>query len=157
MGSRGSVLDNFLEKKKDGILNITDKRMTRFNINMDEAIRFVINSLIHSKGGEIFVPKIPSFYITDLAKAVCQNCKIKIVGRREGEKIHEEMISQNESFKTVDLGSYYAVLNYSIFKYYKKNKFLDSNFAYRSDTNKIFLNVLQLKKIVGDFLSYRNI
>lgn len=152
MGSRGSVLHNFLEKKKNGILNITDSRMTRFNINMHEAIQFVINSLIHSKGGEIFVPKIPSFYITDLAKAVCQNCKIKIVGMREGEKIHEEMISKNESYKTVDLGSYYAILNYSIFKYYKKNKFLESNFSYMSDTNKVFLTVGQLKKIVENFL-----
>ena len=89
--------------------------MTRFNININEAVQFVINTLIFSKGGEIFVPKIPSFYITDLAKAVCRNCKIKIVGIREGEKIHEEMISNDESNRTVDLGDYYAILNTHIY------------------------------------------
>jgi UDP-N-acetylglucosamine 4,6-dehydratase len=151
MGSRGSVLHNFLEQKKNGILNVTDNGMTRFNINMNEAIQFVINALENSKGGEIFVPKIPSFYITDLAKAVCKDCKIKITGIREGEKIHEEMISQNESHRTVDLGSHYAILNSSIFKYYKKKKFLESNLAYRSDTNKVFLTVEQLKRIVENF------
>lgn len=151
MGSRGSVLHNFLEQKKKGILSITDTQMTRFNINMNEAIKFVINALAESKGGEIFIPKIPSFYITDLAKAVCEKCKIKITGIREGEKIHEEMISNNESHKTVDLGSHYVILNSSIFKYYKKNKFLKSNFAYRSDTNKVFLTVEQLRKIVENF------
>ena len=151
MGSRGSVLHNFLEQKKNVILNVTDNGMTRFNINMNEAIQFVINALENSKGGEIFVPKIPSFYITDLAKAVCKDCKIKITGIREGEKIHEEMISQNESHRTVDLGSHYAILNSSIFKYYKKKKFLESNLAYRSDTNKVFLTVEQLKKIVENF------
>ena len=151
MGSRGSVLHNFLEQKKNGILNVTDNRMTRFNINMNEAIQFVINALENSKGGEIFVPKIPSFYITDLAKAVCKDCKIKITGIREGEKIHEEMISQNESYRTVDLKTHYAILNSNIFKFYKKNKFLKSNFAYRSDTNKLFLTAEQLRKIVVNF------
>jgi UDP-N-acetylglucosamine 4,6-dehydratase len=151
MGSRGSVLHNFLEQKKNGILSITDTQMTRFNINMNEAIQFVINALAKSKGGEIFVPKIPSFYIADLAKAVCHNCKIKIVGIREGEKIHEEMISKNESFRTVDLVNHYAILSSHIFKYYKNYKFLDSNFAYRSNTNSNFLTVGQLKKIVKDF------
>lgn len=151
MGSRGSVLHNFLEQKKNGILNITDRGMTRFNINMNDAIKFVINALTNSKGGEIFVPKIPSFYITDLARAVCKNCKIKITGIREGEKIHEEMISNNEAHKTIDLGNYYAILNSSIFKYYKKNKFLQSSFSYRSDTNKVFLTSEQLKKIVEMF------
>ena len=148
MGSRGSVLHNFLEQKKNGILCITDIRMTRFNINMNEAIEFVINAITNSNGGEIFVPKIPSFYIVDLAKAVSKNCKIKIIGMREGEKIHEEMISNNESSRTVDLKTHYAILNPSIFKYYKKNKFLDSNFAYRSNANKFFLTVAQLRSIV---------
>ena len=156
MGSRGSVLYNFLEQKKNGILNITDDRMTRFNININEAVQFVINTLIFSKGGEIFVPKIPSFYITDLAKAVCRNCKIKIVGIREGEKIHEEMISNDESNRTVDLGDYYAILNTHIYKYYKNKKFLDSNFSYRSNNNKIFLTVEQLKKIINNFQNIKN-
>ena len=151
MGSRGSVLHNFLEQKKNGILSITDIGMTRFNINMNEAVQFVINAIRNSIGGEIFVPKIPSFYIVDLAKAVLKDCKIKIIGIREGEKIHEEMISNNESHRTVDLKTHYAILNSSIFKYYKNNKFLESNFAYRSDTNKLFLTVEQLRKIVENF------
>ena len=125
--------------------------MTRFNINMNEAVQFVINAIRNSIGGEIFVPKIPSFYIADLAKAVLKDCKIKIIGIREGEKIHEEMISNNESHRTVDLKTHYAILNSSIFKYYKNNKFLESNFAYRSDTNKLFLTVEQLRKIVENF------
>jgi UDP-N-acetylglucosamine 4,6-dehydratase len=156
MGSRGSVLHNFLEQKKNGILSVTDTQMTRFNINMKDAIQFVINALTKSKGGEVFVPKIPSFYITDLAKAVSPNCKIKIIGIREGEKIHEEMISKNESYRTVDLGNYYAILNSRILKYYKNNKFLKSNFAYRSNTNKDFLTVEQLKKIINNFQNMKN-
>jgi UDP-N-acetylglucosamine 4,6-dehydratase (inverting) len=152
MGSRGSVLHNFLEQKKNGILSLTDTQMTRFSINMNEAIQFVIMALANSKGGEIFVPKIPSFYITDLAKAVGPNCKIKITGIREGEKLHEEMISKNESYRTVDMGNYYAILTGHIFKYYKNYKCLDSNFAYKSNTNKNFLTIGQLKKIIEDFL-----
>ena len=153
MGSRGSVLHNFLEQKKSGILNVTDNKMTRFNINMNEAIEFVIYALGNCRGGEVFVPKIPSFYIRDLAKAVCHDCKIKITGIREGEKIHEEMISNNESYRTVDLGSCYAILNSYNIKFYKKSKFLDSNYAYRSDTNKHFLTVMQLEKVVKYFLA----
>ena len=125
--------------------------MTRFNINMNEAINFVINSMINSKGGEIFVPKIPSFYITDLAKAVCQNCKIKIIGVREGEKIHEEMISNNESQRTIDLGNHYAILNSYAAEKYKNKKNLGKNFSYTSNNNKNFLTVEQLKKIIKNF------
>jgi UDP-N-acetylglucosamine 4,6-dehydratase len=156
MGSRGSVLHSFLEQKKNGILNITDDRMTRFNINIDDAVKFVKDVVIFSKGGEIFVPKIPSFYITDLAKAVCSNCKLKTIGIRQGEKIHEEMISNNESYRTVDLGSHYAILNTYNYKYYKNKKFLPSNFSYTSNTNKIFLTTKQLKKIINDFQNINN-
>lgn len=153
MGSRGSVLETFLQQKKSGILSITDKKMTRFNINMNEAINFVIYSLINLKGGEIFVPKIPSFYIIDLARAVSEDCKIKIIGVRPGEKIHEEMISSYDSNKTVDLKQCYAILNKNNFKFYKNCKFLPPDFSYKSNTNKKFLNVIQLKKIVKDLHS----
>tara|TARA_B100000780_G_C21104967_1_gene446120 strand:+ start:61 stop:1053 length:993 start_codon:yes stop_codon:yes gene_type:complete len=151
MGSRGSVLFNFFEQKKKGYINITDNEMTRFNINMNEAIDFVINSINNSKGGEIFVPKIPSFYITDLAKAVCPSCKIKIIGIREGEKIHEEMISSNESQRTIDLGNYYAILNSYAAVRYEDKKYLGRNFSYSSNNNKNFLTVEQLKKIIRNF------
>lgn len=152
MGSRGSVLKTFLEQKKSGVLHITDKNMTRFNINMNEAINFVIYSLMNAKGGEIFVPKIPSFRIIDLAKAVSENCKTKIIGIRPGEKIHEEMISSFDSQNTVDLGKCYAILNINNFKFYKSHRFLLKDFSYRSDTNKDFLNINQLKKIIKIFL-----
>jgi UDP-N-acetylglucosamine 4,6-dehydratase (inverting) len=150
MGSRGSVLETFSEQKKSKVLHITDKNMTRFNINMNEAINFVIYSLMNLKGGEIFVPKIPSFYIIDLAKAVSEDCRIKIIGIRPGEKMHEEMISSYDSSNTVDLGQCYAILNANNFKFYKNHKFLDADFSYRSDTNNNFLNVTQLKKIIKD-------
>jgi UDP-N-acetylglucosamine 4,6-dehydratase len=152
MGSRGSVLETFLQQKKYKILNITDKNMTRFNINMDEAIDFVIYSFMNLKGGEIFVPKIPSFYITDLAKAVSEDCKIKITGIRPGEKMHEEMISFYDSPNTIDLGRCYVILNANNFKFYKNQKFLGPDFSYKSNTNSNFLNVTQLKKIIKDLI-----
>lgn len=152
MGSRGSVLETFSQQKKYKVLHITNKNMTRFNINMDEAIDFVIYSLMNLKGGEIFVPKIPSFYITDLAKAVSQDCKIKITGIRPGEKIHEEMISFYDSPNTIDLGRCYAILNANNFKFYKNQKFLGPDFSYKSNTNSNFLNVTQLKKIIKDLI-----
>jgi len=151
MGSRGSVIHSFLKQKKNNLILITDKKMTRFNINMDQAIEFVMNRIPNSKGGEIFVPKLPSFYITDLAKAVCSDCKIKIIGVRPGEKIHEEMISINDSAATVDLGNYYAIINKSIEKYYNKYKFLGRGFSYSSDLNDQFLSLNELRKIVHKF------
>jgi UDP-N-acetylglucosamine 4,6-dehydratase len=152
MGSRGSVLETFLQHKKSGVFQITDKKMTRFNINMSEAIDFVIYCLINLKGGEIFVPKLPSFYITDLAKAVSDSCKTNIIGIRPGEKIHEEMISSYDSLNTVDLGRYFAILNQNNVKLYKNKKFLHADFSYQSNTNNNFLNVAQLKKIIKDFI-----
>ena len=148
IGSRGSVLQNFFEQEKTGEFKITDKNMTRFNINMKEAIDLVIYSLINLKGGEIFVPKIPSFYVTDLAKAINPKCKIKIIGIRPGEKIHEEMISLYDSYNTVDLKKCFAILNFSNFQFYTKYKFLKINSSYRSDNNKTFLNINQLRKII---------
>jgi UDP-N-acetylglucosamine 4,6-dehydratase len=152
MGSRGSVLETFSEQKKSKIFHITDKNMTRFNINMNEAIDFVIYALMNLRGGEIFVPKIPSFYIMDLAKAVSENCRIKIIGIRPGEKMHEEMISSYDSSNTVDLGRCYAILNANNFKFYKNLKFLPADFSYKSNTNNNFLNVTQLKKIIKNLI-----
>jgi UDP-N-acetylglucosamine 4,6-dehydratase (inverting) len=151
MGSRGSVLETFLQQKKSGVFQITDKKMTRFNINMSEAIDFVIYCLINLKGGEIFVPKLPSFYITDLAKAVSDSCKTNIIGIRPGEKIHEEMISSYDSLNTIDLGRCFTILNQNNLKFYKDEKFLHPDFSYQSNTNNDFLNVAQLKKIIKDF------
>jgi UDP-N-acetylglucosamine 4,6-dehydratase/5-epimerase len=151
MGSRGSVLETFFQQKKSRLFHITDKRMTRFNINMQQAIDFVIHSLIHLKGGEIFVPKIPSFNIMDLAKAVDKTCKIKIVGIRPGEKLHEEMISIYDSPNTVELEKGYVILNKNNSKFYKNYKFLPPDFTYRSDTNSKFLDRLELSRIIKNF------
>ena len=110
MGSNGSVMPFFLKKKKEGILPITDPRMTRFNISLDDGVEMVMNALENAWGGEIFVPKIPSYKITDVAEAIAPECEQKIVGIRPGEKLHEEMITVSDSLNTWDLGKYYAIL-----------------------------------------------
>ncbi len=110
MGSNGSVIPFFMQKKKTGTLPITDPTMTRFNISLQEGADLVLHAMEHAWGGEIFVPKIPSYKITEVAKAVGPECKIEIVGIRPGEKIHEEMITESDSFTTYDLGKYYAIL-----------------------------------------------
>jgi len=126
MGSRGSVIPFFLERAKTKELPITDPSMTRFNITLQEGVEMVLWALQNALGGEIFVPKIPSYRITDLAKAIGPSCRQKIVGIRPGEKVHEEMITNSDSFTTVDLGKYYAILNtgggHSVLEYLRKKK-----------------------------------
>ena len=155
MGSRGSVLHNFLTQKKDKIFFITHKEMTRFNILLEEAIQMVIFSIINSIGGEIFVPKIPSFYIYDLAKAVCENSKIKIIGIRPGEKMHEEMISVYDSPNTFDLLKYYAIVPNDLMNKYASMNFkkVDKDFFYNSKYNKHFLNISDLRKIIRKIIN----
>ncbi len=156
MSSRGSVIPLFFEQMKKGTFTITDKRMTRFNITLSEGVNFV--NMVFSKmlGGEIFVPKIPSYKIMDLAKSISQKCKIKMVGKRSGEKIHEEMISQADSSNTVEFKKYYVILPSSKYnkvntKYYlkkfKNSKKVKENFVYNSNNNK-FLTISNLKKIL---------
>lgn len=110
MGSNGSVIPFFLKKKKHGVLPITDPAMTRFNISLEEGVNLVMYALEHAWGGEIFVPKIPSYRITDVAEAIGPECEKPVVGIRPGEKVHEEMITSSDSFYTYDLGRYYAIL-----------------------------------------------
>jgi len=110
MGSRGSVIPFFLEKRKQGVLPITHKAMTRFNITLQDGVNLVMFALGHHLGGEIFIPKIPSYKILDVAKAVGPECEIRDVGIRPGEKLHEEMITDTDSLNTIDLGPYYAIL-----------------------------------------------
>ena len=116
MGSRGSVIPEFFKQKKSGSINITNKNMTRFSITMQESIDLVLWALKNSIGGEIFVPKIPSYKILDLAKAVAPAAKINIVGLRPGEKIHEELITDNESNYAIILKKYYVILAFLIKK-----------------------------------------
>lgn len=156
MGSRGSVIPFFMEKCKSGVLPITDPRMTRFNISLQEGVDMVLWSIENAWGGEVLVPKIPSYRIVDVATAVAPKCEQKVVGIRPGEKIHEEMITASDSFNTVDLGAYYAILPsggaYSIDEYCQKmgGRLVDPGFAYDSGTNPDFLSVDQLRKLIDD-------
>ena len=156
MGSRGSVIPFFLEKRKTGVLPITDPTMTRFNISLQDGVNMVLWALENAVGGEIFVPKIPSYRITDVAKAVDSDCSQEIVGVRPGEKIHEEMITASDSFNTVDLGRYYAILpsagSYSVEEYCDKHGGVPVSlgFAYNSGSNTDFLSVEQLKVLITD-------
>ena len=110
MGSNGSVIPFFLNKKKEGVLPITDINMTRFNISLQGGVDMVMHALENAWGGEIFIPKIPSYRITDVAEAIAPDCKQEVVGIRPGEKIHEEMITPSDSYHTYDLGKYYTIL-----------------------------------------------
>lgn len=156
MGSRGSVIPFFLERRKTGILPITDPEMTRFNISLREGIDMVLWALENAQGGEIFVPKLPSYRLTDVAKAIGPECKHSIVGIRPGEKIHEEMITAGDSFNTVDLGRYFAILprsaKYSIEHYCSLNGCVPvpQGYAYNSGTNPDFLTVDQLRQLIRE-------
>ena len=155
MGSRGSVIPFFLEKRRTGVLPITDPAMTRFNISLHEGVKMVLWALGHAQGGEIFVPKIPSYRITDLAKAIGPECEHPVTGIRPGEKIHEEMITASDSFNTVDLGEYYAILpsagGHSLESYCKVcgGKPVPQGFSYNSGTNPDFLTVEELKSLIA--------
>jgi len=155
MGSRGSVIPFFLEKKRDGILPITDPRMTRFNIRLSEAADMVFWALQHARGGEVFVPKIPSYRILDLAEAVCAECAKPVVGMRAGEKLHEEMITSSDSKNTVDLGDYYAILpadDTTLREAYCQATQaipVPEGFSYSSGNNPHFLSVTELRTLIG--------
>ena len=141
MGSNGSVIPFFLKKRNDGTLPITHKDMTRFNIPIEEGVDMIFYALENSWGGEIFVPKIPSYRIMDLADAIGSKCEKKIIGIRPGEKIHEEMISESDSLNTYDLGDYYVILPSSpiwrIEDFLKKfgGTRVEQNFSYNSGQN----------------------
>jgi len=154
MGSRGSVIPFFLERRKTGVLPITHAEMTRFNISLQEGVEMVLWALERAQGGEIFVPKIPSYRITDVAKAIAPHAEHPIIGVRPGEKIHEEMITASDSFNTVDLGRYYAILpqfsEYSLQEYCDRYQAqpLQQDFAYNSGTNPDFLSVEKLRELI---------
>ena len=154
MGSRGSVIPFFLDKKNSGVLPITDPNMTRFNISLQEGVEMVLWALENANGGEIFVPKIPSYRITDVADAIAPECELKIIGIRPGEKIHEEMITESDSFNTVDLGTYYAILPSSgsnSLKHYctiTGGKPVPIGFSYNSGSNPHFLTVDEIRQLI---------
>ena len=155
--SRGSVLEVFEQQKKNGIITITDKRMTRFSITLNQGVNFVLDSLEKMWGGEIFIPKIPSYKILDLIKAIAPKCKIVNIGIRPGEKLHEEMITSSDSFNAVEFKKYYVILptareyiSWNVKNFLKtscKNSigtFCKEGFSYNSYTNEEFLSVNQI-------------
>jgi len=154
MGSRGSVIPFFLKKRHEGILPITDPEMTRFNISLEEGVSMVLWAIEKSLGGEILVPRIPSYRITDVAKAIGPDCEYPIVGIRPGEKVHEEMITSSDSFTTVDLGSYFAILptqaDYSLERYCEAMGAspVEPGFSYNSGSNDRFLTVEELRELI---------
>ncbi len=141
LGSRGSVIPFFLEKAKAGSIPITDERMTRFWLTIEQGVQFVLDSLERMHGGEIFVPKIPSFKVTDVARVVCPGVPTHVIGIRPGEKLHEVMITEDDSYNTVESEDYYAVLSPTLKAsgiYASKSTPVDEGFRFSSDNNKFW-------------------
>lgn len=154
MGSNGSVIPFFMKKKHEGVLPITDLHMTRFNITLQEGVEMVLHALDTAWGGEIFVPKIPSYRITEVAEAIAPGCKHEIVGIRPGEKLHEEMITSSDSYTTYDLGKYYAILPQV--PYFKLDEFIQhfhavkvqEGFRYSSDANTEWVSASEINRLI---------
>ena len=158
MGSRGSVIPFFLERRKTGVLPITDTRMTRFNITLAEGVDLVLHALHHALGGEIFVPKIPSYRITDVAQAIGPGCQQPVVGIRPGEKIHEEMITETDSYQTLENERHYIIAPMlhgqsvaeiiSRYSAHHQAAAVPEGFRYSSDKNTRWLTVDELRRLI---------
>jgi len=157
MGSRGSVIPFFMKQKETGVLPITDERMTRFNITLQEGVDFVLQCLDKMWGGELFVPKIPSYRIMDIAKAIAPDCKHKFVGIRPGEKLHEEMITKTDALNSIEFENYYVIIPstqlWAIDEFRKKSntsigEMCTYGFSYNSGTNEDFLSVKELEDLI---------
>jgi len=154
MGSRGSVIPFFINFKKNGYLPITHPEMTRFNITLEEGVNLVLLALEKAIGGEIFVPKIPSYRILDVAEAIAPGIEKRVVGIRPGEKIHEEMITEHDSYSTIDAGQYYIILpvqpENELQIYLEKHKAVrvPKGFIYNSGTNTDWLSVEQIRHLI---------
>jgi UDP-N-acetylglucosamine 4,6-dehydratase/5-epimerase len=155
VGSRGSVIPFFKKMKETGIIPITDERMTRFWITLEQGVNFVISSLHTMQGGEVFVPKIPSMNIMDLAKAIAPDCKYEYVGIRAGEKLHEIMVPEDDARRTIEMDEYFVIQPDHVFwgksseDNYKTGKHCPDGFKYSSDTNTKWLTIEELKDIAG--------
>jgi UDP-N-acetylglucosamine 4,6-dehydratase (inverting) len=158
MGSNGSVIPFFIKKRKEGVIPITDPRMTRFNIPIQGGVDMILFALENAWGGEIFVPKIPSYHITELAEAIAPECEHRVIGIRPGEKIHEEMITSSDSFYTYDLGTYYAILPqtpvWKIEEYIKhfNAKKVPDGFNYSSGKNSEWETVENLRMKIKEYV-----
>ena len=150
IGSRGSVIPLFKKQKESGVLTITDPRMTRFWITLEDAVTFVDQSLKDMKGGEIFVPKLPSMNIMDLAKAIAEECEHQIVGIRTGEKLHEVLITEDEARTTVEEDSRYIVhaFNSDPIKFKEAHKVVDETFRYESSQTERVLSIAELRLLL---------
>jgi UDP-N-acetylglucosamine 4,6-dehydratase len=158
MGSRGSVIPFFLEKRKTGVLPITDLEMTRFNISLEEGVDMVFFALEHALGGEIFVPKIPSYRITEVAKAIGPNCEHPVVGIRPGEKVHEEMITSSDSMNTIEAEKYFVIVPNSAEKNFAETmadytkhysaKPVTPGFRYSSGANDVWLSAEEIRGLI---------
>jgi len=156
MGSNGSVIPFFLNKRKEGVLPITVESMTRFNISLKGGVDMVLHALDSAWGGEIFIPKIPSYKITDIAQAIGPECEHRVVGIRPGEKIHEEMITASDSFFTYDLGKYFVIIpqmpNWELSEFVSnfKAKLVPEGFSYDSGTNDEWETVDSLRALIKE-------
>ena len=156
MGSNGSVIPFFIKKRENGVIPITDPDMTRFNISLEDGVEMVMHALKYAWGGEIFIPKIPSYRISDLAQAIAPKCVKKVVGIRPGEKIHEEMITPSDSFYTYDLGKYYTIIpsvpNWNLDDFVKafNAKLVTRGFSYNSGNNTEWETIESLRKLIKE-------
>jgi len=150
MGSRGSVIPFFLKMAKTGVLPITDPQMTRFNITLEEGVNLVLSAIESAQGGEIIVPKIPSYRITDVATAIGPSCQQKITGIRPGEKLHEEMITSSDSHTTVEFDSHYLILPSAASRPISTSngRQVKAGFFYQSDSNQQFLSIEELRALI---------
>ncbi len=153
VGSRGSVIPFFLKMKEKGVLPITDKRMTRFWITLEQGVQFVIDSLERMSGGEVFVPKIPSMNIMDLAKAIDPDCKHEFVGIRPGEKLHEVLVPKDDARRTLEFEDFFVIQPWLDFWKLEKTSYADGKqcpdgFQYASDTNDRWLSIEELQEMI---------
>jgi UDP-N-acetylglucosamine 4,6-dehydratase/5-epimerase len=161
MGSRGSVIPFFLKRRHSGVLPVTDERMTRFNLTLQEGVDFVLTCLDRMWGGELFVPRIPSYRILDVANAVAPEARVEITGIRPGEKLHEEMITATDALATVEFDNYFVILPsaplwdavaFAAESYGRPGHRCDYGFSYNSGTNSWFLSVSELRDLIASQL-----
>jgi UDP-N-acetylglucosamine 4,6-dehydratase len=153
VGSRGSVIPLFMEQRRSGRITVTDPEMTRFWITLDQGVRFVLRSIEQMAGGEVFVPKIPSMRVLDLARAICPECEVATIGIRPGEKLHEVLLSEDEARHSLELDDHYVIT--PVHPWWKgqstpAGRPLPTGFRYASDTNTEWLDIPQLQALVGD-------
>jgi len=161
LGSRGSVIPFFVNKKATGVIPITDERMTRFTITLQQGVDFVLACFERMWGGELYIPKIPSYRIADVAQAVAPECRTEVVGIRPGEKLHEEMITDTDALATLDFGDYYVILpstplwdnaDFALRSGSQPGVPVPFGFRYNSGENDNFLNVAEIQQLASDFV-----